>query len=40
MPRLSSVPFEGASLGFRNSSLNQDACKRATVHLGYVSGSR
>lgn len=40
LPELSSLPFSGASIGFRNSSHNQDACKRATVHLAYVSGSR
>lgn len=37
---LSSIPFDGASVGFKNASRNQNACKRATVHLGYVSGSR
>lgn len=40
LPRLSSVPFSGASIGFRNRSHNQDSCKRATIHLAYVSGSR
>lgn len=28
--------FEGASIGFAESSLNQDACKLATVHLHYT----
>lgn len=40
LPELSSVRFSGASIGLKNTSRNQDACKRATVHLGYVSGSR
>jgi LPXTG-motif cell wall-anchored protein len=40
LPARSSVPFAGAALGFNNRSVNQDACKGATVHLHYVSGSR
>ena len=27
--------FAGASIGFSNKSVNQDACKEATVHLAY-----
>ena len=40
LPEFSSLRFSGASIGFRNSSHNQDACKQAIVHLAYVSGSR
>ncbi|WP_396045514.1 hypothetical protein [Aeromicrobium sp. UC242_57] len=40
LPKLSAVTFSGASIGFRNTSRNQDTCQGATVHLGYVSGSR
>jgi len=40
LPKFSSVAFSGASLGFESTLRNQDACKRATVRLGYVSGSR
>ena len=31
-----STPFAGASIGFSNKSINQDACKRATIHLRYT----
>jgi hypothetical protein len=27
--------FTGVSIGFNNKSTNQDACKRAAVHLEY-----
>jgi LPXTG-motif cell wall-anchored protein len=40
LPGKATVTFSGASLGFRNTSSNQDACKGATVNLLYVSGSR
>jgi hypothetical protein len=34
------VEFRGASVGFSNGATNQDACKRAIVHLAYdVHGS-
>jgi hypothetical protein len=32
-----SAEFRGASIGFRNKSINQDACKGAVVGLRYVS---
>jgi hypothetical protein len=32
-----SVGFSGASIGFEDSAINQDACKGATVNLLYVS---
>lgn len=32
-----SVRFAGARIGFRNKAVNQDACQRAQVDLGYVS---
>jgi LPXTG-motif cell wall-anchored protein len=38
LPRLSSIAFSGASLGFRVRAHNQDACKGARIHLHYVSG--
>ncbi|SOD73899.1 hypothetical protein SAMN05892883_3093 [Jatrophihabitans sp. GAS493] len=31
-----STPFSGASISFNNTSENQDACQRATVHLLYT----
>ncbi len=31
-----STTFAGASIGFSNKSVNQDACKRATIHLRYT----
>lgn len=34
---LGSVDFSGASIGFKNTSTNQDACKSATVNLLYIS---
>jgi LPXTG-motif cell wall-anchored protein len=30
------APFSGASIGFANKAINQDACQRATVHLRYT----
>lgn len=30
------APFSGASIGFANKPVNQDACQRATVHLRYT----
>ncbi|WP_369374127.1 LPXTG cell wall anchor domain-containing protein [Promicromonospora sp. Populi] len=30
------TPFSGASIGFANKAVNQDACQRATVHLRYT----
>ncbi|MCW2799317.1 MAG: hypothetical protein JWQ70_789 [Aeromicrobium sp.] len=40
LPALSHVSFAGASIAFLSTSSNQDACKRATIHLTYVSDSR
>ena len=34
-----SLSFSGASIGFGNTSANQDACKGATVHLRYFSAA-
>jgi hypothetical protein len=34
-----SANFAGASIAFRNTSVNQDACKSATVSLQYVASS-
>ncbi|MFI8527282.1 hypothetical protein ACIGB8_22695 [Promicromonospora sukumoe] len=31
-----SAPFSGASIGFANKTINQDACQHATVHLRYA----
>ena len=31
-----STTFAGASIGFSNKPVNQDACKRATIHLRYT----
>jgi LPXTG-motif cell wall-anchored protein len=31
-----STTFTGASIGFSDKSTNQDACKRATIHLRYT----
>ena len=31
-----STTFAGSSIGFSNKSTNQDACKRATIHLRYT----
>lgn len=31
-----SVPFEGASIGFRSTATNQDACQGATIRLLYT----
>jgi len=31
-----SVPFAGASIGFMNKPVNQDACQQAVVHLLYT----
>jgi hypothetical protein len=31
-----SLPFSGASIGFRNKATNQNACKDATIHLLYT----
>lgn len=31
-----SAPFSGASIGFADKNMNQDACQRATVHLRYT----
>ena len=31
-----SIPFAGASIGFNDKSTNQDACKGATIQLGYT----
>jgi LPXTG-motif cell wall-anchored protein len=31
-----SAPFSGASIGFNAKVSNQDACKRATIHLRYT----
>lgn len=30
------APFSGASIGFANKAINQDACKHATIHLHYT----
>ncbi len=30
------APFSGASIGFANKAINQDACQRATVRLRYT----
>jgi len=32
-----SLPFAGATIGFSNKSVNQDACKGATIRLRYYS---
>ena len=36
LPPGGSTTFEGASIGFSDKATNQDACKRATVHLLYT----
>ena len=35
-----STAFEGASIAFNNKTVNQDACKYATVHLLYTANPR
>jgi hypothetical protein len=40
LPAHSAVTFAGATIGFANSASVQDACKRATIHLHYVTGSK
>jgi LPXTG-motif cell wall-anchored protein len=35
-----STAFGGASIGFNNKTINQDACKYATVHLLYTANPR
>lgn len=30
------APFSGASIGFANKAINQDACQHATIHLRYT----
>lgn len=34
------TPFTGATIGFRNKTSNQDACKGATIHLLYTANPR
>ncbi|MCW2748970.1 MAG: hypothetical protein JWR83_80 [Aeromicrobium sp.] len=40
LPAHSAVSFAGATIGFANSASIQDACKSATIHLRYVTGSK